>query len=216
MSRIRFFAAVLALTLALASVLTAAAQATAHIHLPFSSPAVCSPMSIIVREEQLPADQLNPLPPLEDGDILLTDCAHSFGWRHGHAALVVDAAAGQTLEAITCFTPSTLQSAQRWRRYPTFTVLRLRDADPQTRREVARYALDNLLGVDYSLVSGLFGEKAPAEPGASQCAYLVWYAYHRFGYDLDGDSGRLVTVQDLMDSPLLETVQQVGKPASSP
>lgn len=61
-------------------------------------------------------------------------------------------------------------------------------------------------GLPYRLSSGLLGEKFPSQPEGSQCAYLIWYAYRHFGYDLDSDSGALVTVNDLLHSPLLETV----------
>lgn len=210
MRKMKRYVLFVALAAALVSGLTALTQASAHLHLPFRRDAVCSPLSIVVREEQLAEGKLNDLPPLEDGDILLTDCAHSFGWRHGHAGLVVDAAKGVTVEAVTCHSPSALQPAQRWRSYPTFTVLRLKNAGPNLRRAAAQYAADHLVGVDYSLVSGLFGEKAPRELTGGQCAYLVWYAYRSLGYDLDGDGGRLVTVDDLLHSPLLEVAYRVG------
>lgn len=189
--------------------ITALTQATAHFHPPFSGEAVCSPLSIVVREERLPPGQHTPLPPLEDGDILLTDCAHSFGWRHGHAAMVVDAARGVTVEAITWLAPSELRAAKSWETYPTFIVLRLRGASRVTRSAVATYAAEHLVGVDYWLTGGLLGEKAPESPEGGHCAYLVWYAYQRFGYDLDSDGGRLVTVTDLLNSPLLEAVYRV-------
>lgn len=191
---------------------TAAAQHAAHRRLPFHQDAVCSPLSILVREERLPEGRYNPLPALEDGDILVTQCAHSFGWRHGHAALVVDAAAGRTLEAVTLGVPSGYGSVQSWRTYPSFSVLRLKEADAEARREAARYAQTHLQALPYRLTSGLFREKAPSPPAGSQCAYLVWYTYYQSGYDLDGDGGRLVTVEDLLQSPLLETAARVGEP----
>lgn len=191
---------------------TAATQHAAHHHLPFYRDAVCSPLSLFVREERLPEGQFHPLPRLEDGDILVTRCTHSFGWRHGHAALVVDAGAGRTLEAITLGIPSGYGSVQSWRTYPSFSVLRLKGTGAEFRREVARYAQAHLHALPYRLTSGLFREKAPSPPSGSQCAYLVWYAYHQFGYDLDSDGGRLVTVADLIQSPLLETVARIGEP----
>lgn len=201
-----------AVPVTLVFLLTALTQAAAHRHLPFHSEAVCAPLSIVVREERLADGRQNPLPDLEDGDILVTQCTHSFGWRHGHAALVVDAQAGHTLEAITLGVPSGLGSVQSWRTYPSFSVLRPKNTDEIFRQEVARYAAEHLQDIPYHLTSGLFGEKSPAPPRGSQCAYLVWYAYARFGYDLDGDGGRLVTVDDLLQSPLLEMVAQVGTP----
>ena len=210
MSKLRRRILLAAVVTALLFLDTAAAQHAAHRRLPFREEAVCSPLSLFVREERLPEGRCHPLPPLEDGDILVTRCTHSFGWRHGHAALVVDAGAGCTLEAVTLGVPSGYGSVQGWRTYPSFSVLRLKGADAETRREAARYARTHLQNLPYRLTSGLFGEKAPSPPGGSQCAYLVWYTYQQFGYDLDGDGGRLVTVADLLQSPLLETVARVG------
>lgn len=51
-----------------------------------------------------------------------------------------------------------------------------------------------------------------ASLAGTQCAHLVWYAYRRFGYDLDSDGGVLVTPRDLYESPLLEVVQIYGLP----
>jgi hypothetical protein len=84
-------------------------------------------------------------------------------------------------------------------------VLRLKGANPETGQKVAEFALSSLDGIPYRLSSGLLG--TPAENSlTAQCAYLVWYAYSRFGYDLDGDGGRLVTVADSAASPLLERI----------
>ena len=67
-------------------------SSTNRSHPPFSCSAVCVPVSFFVREEHLPENCLLVLPELQDGDILITDCAHTFGWRHGHGALVVNGA----------------------------------------------------------------------------------------------------------------------------
>ena len=44
----------------------------------------------------------------------------------------------------------------------------------------------------------------------AHCSYLIWYAWNRFGYDLDSDGGRLVTCDDILNSPLVEIVQVYG------
>lgn len=41
-----------------------------------------------------------PIAPLEEGDVLVTSSCHTFGWRNGHAAIVVDVEAELTLESI--------------------------------------------------------------------------------------------------------------------
>lgn len=198
----------IAVPAALVFLLTASLQTAAHRHLPFSKNTVCTPLSIVVREERLANSRRHPAPALEDGDILVTKCTHSFGWRHGHAALVIDAANGLTLEAVTLGVPSAAGTVEGWRSYPSFTVLRLKGADLDLRRQIARHAAKELDGLPYRLTSGLWGEKLAVPPQGSQCAYLVWYAYAYYGYDLDGDGGKLVTVDDLLQSPLLEAAAE--------
>ncbi len=155
-----------------------------------------------------------PLVDLQRGDILLTFSTHSFGWRHGHAGLVVDDQGdGVTLEAALIGTDSVQMPAWHWRNYSNYMVLRLKDMTPELREALTTYALETLEGVPYHLTSGFLGPKAPDTDApwfGVQCDYLVWYAFQHFGYDLDGDGGRLVTTTDLALSPLLEVVQVYG------
>ncbi len=139
---------------------------------------------------------------LEDGDILITFCSHSFGWRHGHAGLVVDAKRGKCLEAVTPGSVSCIKNVAHWKRYGEFAVLRLEKAPASVRKKAARFALENLTGVPYSLTSG-FGKGE----NAAQCAYLVWRAFAHVGYDLDADGRHPVTVKDLAGSRALSVVQ---------
>lgn len=162
------------------------------------------------REDRLETSG-TPLADLQPGDILLTLSTHSVGWRHGHVGLAID---GDTvLECVTLGTDSTLVSAAHWEDYGNYAVLRLKDAPSRLGQEIANYAAEHLRGVPYRLTAGFFGGKAP-EPDTEgfglQCAYLAWYVYARFGYDLDSDGGRLVSARDLLDSELLEVVQIYG------
>lgn len=155
-----------------------------------------------------------PLVDLQQGDILLTFSTHSFGWRHGHAGLVVDdQGEGITLEAALIGTDSMQMPASHWRNYSNYLVLRLKDVTPELQSSIASYSVEYLLGIPYHLTSGFLGPKAPEVDApwfGVQCDYLVWYAFQHFGYDLDGDGGRLVTTTDLALSPLLEVVQVYG------
>lgn len=153
-----------------------------------------------------------PLALVEPGDLILSFSTHTFGWRHGHAGLVVDSGSGLTLEAVVMGSDSAQLDMQHWRSYSNFMVLRVKDATPEERAQVARFALDHLDGIPYGLTSGIFGSKAPEPEEAlrAQCSYLPWYAWQAFGYDLDSDGGRIVTVGDLAESPLLEVVQVYG------
>lgn len=179
---------------------------------------VCEPIfGPFVKEDRLrtPGGERAWGPPISDlrtGDILLTYATHSLGWRHGHAGLVVDdTLGGSTLEAALVGTDSSLEDAGHWRGYSNYVLLRLRDMTPALRRELADYALEYLDGVPYRMTSGFFGLKEPDDDSFGvQCSYLVWYAFQHFGYDLDSDGGRLVTVDDLARSPLLEVVQIYG------
>lgn len=148
---------------------------------------------------------------LQPGDILLTLSTHSLGWRHGHAALVIDQ--DTTLECAMLGTDSCYGEIDYWRNCSEYCVLRVKGVTPKLQNQVTEYACSTLLGVPYHVTAGFIGPKAP-DPGAAyfglQCAYLVWYAWNHFGYDLDGDGGRLVSTSDLLESELLEVVQVYG------
>jgi len=146
---------------------------------------------------------------LRNGDILITKSTHSLGWRHGHAAIVTDAVRGETLEAILLGNPSVLQSVSKWRTYPSFIQLRLKDQENADVEEIVKYAKKSILGIPYGLLTGV-PYKAPDEIKKTQCAHLVWYPYERFGYDLDSDGTWLVTPKDIANSDLLEIVQVYG------
>lgn len=145
---------------------------------------------------------------LEDGDILVTDSTYCFIYRHGHAAIVVDAEQGITLEAYGIGTKSELSRVSEWRRYPHMLVLRL-DAPKEVRSAIADYAKEKLLGVPYRLTTGMIGDKdMRGKYWGTQCAHLVWAAFYEFGYDIDGDGGWLVSPEDFVKSSHLYQVPQ--------
>ncbi len=148
---------------------------------------------------------------LQPGDILVTLSTHSLGWRHGHVALVLDEET--TLESTVWGMDSSYGRVENWKRYSGFAVLRIKDVTPELQEQIVEYAQEELYGVPYHLTAGFILGKAPKTDApyfGVQCAYLVWYAWNRFGYDLDSDGGRLVTAQDLLQSELLEVVQVYG------
>ncbi len=146
---------------------------------------------------------------LRNGDILITKSTHSLGWRHGHAAIVTDTEKGETLEAILLGNPSVLQNVVKWRTYPSFIQLRLKDGAKADPSKIAEYAKKEILGIPYGLLTGI-PVKAPEKIKKTQCSHLVWYPYARFGYDLDSDGSWLVTPKDIANSDLLEIVQVYG------
>ena len=154
-----------------------------------------------------------PIVDLENGDVLVTSTCHSFGWRNGHAALVVDARSSSLLESVSLGFPSTVTTyGDEWFRYGTnFMVLRLKDADAETRGAIAQTALERLRNVPYSLTVGFFSPKDQGEkPQETHCSHLVWQAYHYYGYDIDSDGGPLCTAKDIANSDLFEVVQVFG------
>lgn len=193
---------------------------------------VCKCHSFIFREELVWNDEEEQklcarepvIPAAEDGDIIITFNSHFFGWKNGHAGVVIDAEKGLTLEALTLGEDSAVLTLDSWADRPSFAVLRLRGVSKEKRSEIAAYAEKYLTGVPYRLTAGMWRdgngnteqcgslETADAGPGVTgtQCSHLIWYAYRHFGYDLDSDGGLLVTPRDLYDSPLLETVQVYG------
>lgn len=174
----------------------------------------CTASHLLSRSERL-TDGSAPLAALEDGDILITPCSHVLGWRNGHAALVVDAGQGITLEAIVIGQDSALRSIDRWEQLPAVAVYRLRGADAETRSAIAQAAARRLTDVPYALTVGILSPKrTPGAVSGTQCAHLVWEAFAAFGYDLDANGGGLVTPGDLARSPLLELKQVYGLPLS--
>ena len=145
---------------------------------------------------------------LQDGDILVTDSTYCFCFRHGHAALVMDADKGITLEAFGLGTESEYSKVSEWRRYPHVLVLRL-NAPRYVREAVVAYAKEELTGIPYMLSPGMVDDKdMDEEYWGTQCAHLVWAAFRAMGYDIDGDGGWLVTPEDFVKSELLQIVPQ--------
>ncbi len=154
------------------------------------------------------------LPTAHTGDILITFSGHVFGWRSGHAALVVDGRDGLTLEAVTLGCNSRICEVSHWREYPCFVLLRLKGITEAEGEKIAAYASKELADLPYELwhlTERTDGGKDEGETlSGTQCAHLVWAAFYHFGYDLDSDGGRIVTPADLYGSGLLEVVQIYG------
>ena len=163
------------------------------------------------REDRRTDSSSIPLVDLQPGDILVTLSTHTAGWRHGHVGLVIDQ--NTVLESTVLGSNSTLVSTTHWTTYSNYAVLRIKDVTPDLQQQVVNFSLEHLTDVPYRLLSGFLGPKAPS-PNVPwfglHCSYLVWYAWNRFGYDLDSDGGRLVTAHDLLHSDLLEVVQIWG------
>lgn len=187
----------------------------------------CSGSYVICRSERLDGEETGEtagfLPTAHTGDILITFSGHVFGWRSGHAAIVVDGEKGLTLEAISPGCNSCLCELSHWREYPQFVLLRPKNLTEQECGEIAAYAVENMSNIPYDLFqraergngqggTGTGDATPPEDTGfaGTQCAHLVWAVYYHFGYDLDSDGGYIVTPMDLCRSGLLEVVQVYG------
>ena len=148
---------------------------------------------------------------LQNGDIIITLSIHSLGWRHGHATIVTDAENGVGVQAVMIGEKSSYSYVWEWSSYPLVAVLRPKNVDESTRDRVALFAQENLVGLNYSLLGGVFsGRDAQNVPSGTQCAHLVWYAYKAYGIDIAPESGLAITPKDLLDSSNLEIVQVYG------
>lgn len=147
---------------------------------------------------------------LENGDIIITLSIHSLGWRHGHAAIVTNAVAGETAQAVRVFEKSAFGTVWEWNDFPLVAVLRVKDIDKETQNEIADYVSENMIGIPYALSAGIIGGRnTEAKLFTTQCAHFVWYAYKCFGIDLDSDGG-IVTPKEILHSDEVEIVQVYG------
>lgn len=159
-----------------------------------------------------------PLAPLEPGDVLVSSCTHTVGYRHGHAALVLGDGV-RLLEAPSSDLPSKLSKNANWfRSSANFMALRLKREEGESdeayaarRRQIADDAMECLVGIPYSLTVGIFSKKDQGRaPSSTHCSHLIWQAFKNAGYDIDCDGGSVCTPWDIANSPRFETVQIYG------
>lgn len=143
---------------------------------------------------------------VEDGDIIVTLSSYCGNWRYGHAGLVVDSKNGEVLEALTYGEPSCLQPLGHWTEYPAYVILRPKNLTKEERAEVVAYAKENLVDINYALLSN----KKQSTIKKTHCALVVWQAYQHAGLDLDGDGGYFVTPYDIITDDDLEIVMEYG------
>ena len=148
---------------------------------------------------------------LQNGDILITLSIHSYGWRHGHCAIVTDASNGQLAQAVMIGEPSDFGNIIEWKNYPLVAVLRAKNLDANQRNNVANFVKNGMIGIEYSLLAGVFDGRDIDKPlKSTQCAHFVWYAYMQFGIDIDSNGGIKTTPKDILKSEELEIIQVYG------
>ncbi len=154
-------------------------------------------------------EEYAPLATLKDGDIIISATTRVSWFRYGHAALVVDGYNGVILESFAPGYTSSLGYSIAFADLANFLILRPK-ANDNVKRQVVEYAKDHLMGLPYSLTVGVFSKKFPEKLKKTQCAHLVWYAYNKFGIDLDSTGGAVVKPRDIANSNELELVQAFG------
>ena len=183
----------------------------------------CNPLCLwFVRSDCLTDEKGNPLlaPPVVDaapGDILVSFSTHSFGWRHGHAGLVLSK--NETLECRVIGENSSCMSVSHWQNYPCYALLRVKDITPAQQQAVADFAKNRLNDIPYRLTCGLYYRSCDCigKPFFGvNCASLIWYAYDAVGIDLCPTQNRIVTPMQLLHSERIEVIQFYGmQPPSS-
>lgn len=146
--------------------------------------------------------------PLQDGDIIYSPSTYISFIDISHAAIVINDGK-EVVEAFGYGNPTQISSASRFFRYAEFVVLRPK-AGSELGEKVAEYVKNNMLDIPYDILTGILGPKAPDPLKTTHCSHLPWYAYNRFGVDVDSNGGKIVTPADILYSDELEIVQVFG------
>lgn len=181
----------------------------------FSAPAVvCASIAGFSRAESVVEQKdFYQIYDLEAGDVLLTKSTHTLCYRHGHSSLYLGN--NKLLEATVIGSPVTTTEAWAWGGYPTGIQLRISAkaaaavgmTQAQLGEAVAAYAQEELLGDNYSLLTGAFGV-GPAT-NDTQCADLIYRAFLHFGVTVSTRTFP-VTPSSLLKSGMFEVVQVWG------
>lgn len=177
----------------------------------------CSPNSIISNEEHIINQNGvfisgTDLAPIHNGYALVTTCSHCYGWRNGHAAIVVDDVQGISLESVVLGSDSVFRNVSHFESFPNFIMLKLKDSSQQELDEIAVMAAEHLIDAPYDLTVGIFKDKnqKQGQVTGTHCSHLVWQAFYFAGYDVDSNGGMIVTPNDIAHSDLFEVVQIYG------
>ncbi len=176
------------------------------------TPIICRETTPFTHEDTVDSSLLkSKITPVENGDILITLSPHAYGWKNGHAALVIDAKHDTTLECIMVGTNSSYQKLSTWSNYSNYAILRPKNCSSVLQKNVVSYAKESLHDIPYNLMVGITNKKesSPSIIG-THCSHLVWSAFYHFNIDLDSDGGKIVTPYDILHSNELEIVRIYG------
>ncbi len=101
--------------------------------------------------------------------------------RIGHAGLVTDGKNNRVLQATEYGALSKIGYVTDFTNRINFMVLRPK-ASSEIKSQVIQYAKEHLIGLPYNVFVG--ANYKQNEIKESQCAHIVWFAYHKFGYEL--------------------------------
>lgn len=144
---------------------------------------------------------------LENGDIILTSSTHFSAFRMGHAGIVTDATRGEVLQAEAYGDCSRVGTTDDFTDHAAFMILRPK-TDDQTKAAAVSYAKEHLTNLPYNAFVGVFSSNESIRN--TQCAHLVWYAYHAVGVELVENTNALILPYTLANSDELELVQVFG------
>ena len=150
-----------------------------------------------------------PFSPLEDGDILISDTTHLSFWHCGHAELVVNGSMNLTIYSMGYGELTEIGDCHDFFQRLNFIILRPK-LDKETIDEIVSYAILELTGIPYQATIGYFNKKFPEKLKTTNCSHLVWYAYKKFGIDIDTNGGPGAYPYDLIDLEHFEIVQVYG------
>ncbi len=159
--------------------------------------------------DEIEGTQIAPFCAVQDGDIFVSSTTRVSWWRYGHAAIVID---GETEQIAECIGPGVKSKIANIRingKVADFLIFRPK-ASAEVRSKVADFVQREMIGLSYRFTTGILTKKYTEDISFSQCAHFVWYAYKKFGIDLDVNGGGLVKPQDMALSPQVELVQAFG------
>lgn len=154
-------------------------------------------------------DKRVPMAPLQDGDIIVSSSTEFSWWTLGHCAMVVDAEKGIIVEAVGVGDKSHHASVSTLYRRGDFMILRP-NCDKETLQNVIDYIEESLVGTKYDPTIGVLSRKYDPEIEYTQCAHIFWYAFFKFGINIDSNGGTVVTPKNIANSKHFDIVQVSG------
>ncbi len=146
---------------------------------------------------------------LEDGDIVCCLSTYLSFFHIGHCGIVVDGTFQILAESEGYGSVMETVSAANFFTASSFVILRVK-TDAATRAQVVDYVMNEMLGAKYDFFVGIFEPKALDPLRRTHCSHAVWYAYNKFGIDLDSNGGKIVSPLQIARSPYVEIVQIRG------